>query len=158
MKRLGTAHATNLIALWIALTLSALVLGCATTPPPPAPPDETVLSAAGFKIVAAKTAQQQAHLRSLTPGQLTAMERNGTPFFVYPDAVKNKLYVGTEKEYQAYRRLQPDGVPTPQDKLNAQHAADMASYLKQDAAMQKETARDLADPYYFWPSFFELSW
>ena len=43
-------------------------------------------------------------------------------------------------------------------KMNAQHAADMASYLKQDAAMQKANTRDLADPYYFWPSFFELAW
>jgi len=105
----------------------------------------------------AKTPQQQEHLRSLTPGQLTAMERNGTPFFVYPDMAKNQIYVGSQKEYQAYRRLRPDGGPSPQDKLNAQHAADMASYLKQDAAMQKANTRDLSDPYYFWPSFFELA-
>ena len=83
----------------------------------------------------------------------------GTPFFVYPDATKNQIYVGTQKEYQAYRRLRPDGGgATPQDKLNAQHAADMASYLKQDAAMRKANTRDLSDPYYFWPSFFELAW
>jgi len=29
----------------------------------------------------------------------------------------------------------------------------MASYEKQDAAMQNNTQRDLADPYYFWGSF-----
>ena len=154
MKRSWTAQQANLIRLLIALLLSALMVGCASTPPPPAPPDESALSAAGFKVVVAKTPQQQEHLRTLTPGQLTAMERNGTPFFVYPDVAKNQIYVGTQKEYQAYRRLRPDAGPTPQDKVNAQHAADMASYLKQDAAMQKETARDLSDPYYFWPSFF----
>ena len=86
------------------------------------------------------------------------MERNGTPFFVYPDAAKNQIYVGTQKEYQAYRRLRPDGGPSPQDKLNAQHAADMASSLKQDTAMQKANTRDLSDPYYFWPSFVEFAW
>ena len=137
------------------LVLSALAVGCASAPPPP---DESALSAAGFKVVVAKAPQQQEHLRSLTPGQLTAMERNGTPFFVYPDMAKNQIYVGSQKEYQAYRRLRPDGGPSPQDKLNAQHAADMASYLKQDAAMQKANTRDLSDPYYFWPSFFELAW
>jgi hypothetical protein len=152
MKRSCTAQ------LLIALLFSALMVGCASTPPPPAPPDESALSSAGFKVVVAKTPQQQEHLRTLTPGQLTAMERNGTPFFVYPDVAKNQIYVGTQKEYEAYRRLRPDAGPTPQDKVNAQHAADMASYLKQDAAMQKETARDLSDPYYFWPSFFELVW
>ena len=158
MKRLWTSQQANLIGLLITFVLSTLGVGCANAPSPPAPPDESALSAAGFKVVVATTPQQQEHLRSLTPGQLTAMERNGTPFFVYPDVAKNQIYVGTQKEYQAYRRLRPDSGPALQDKLNAQHAADMASYLKQDAAMQKETTRDLSDPYYFWPSFFELVW
>jgi hypothetical protein len=159
MKHLWASQQANVIGLLVTLVLSALAVGCVSTPPPPAPPNESLLSAAGFKVVVAQTPQQQEHLRSLTPGQLTAMERNGTPFFVYPDAAKNQIYVGTQKEYQAYRRLRPDGGgPTPQDKLNAQHAADMASYLKQDAAMEKANTRDLSDPYYFWPSFFELAW
>ena len=158
MNRLWTSQQANLIGLLIIFVLSVLAVGCASTPVSPAPPDESALSAAGFKVVVAKTQQQQEHLRSLTPGQITAMERNGTPFFVYPDAAKNQIYVGTQKEYQAYRRLRPDSGPSPQEKLNAQHAADMASYLKQDAAMQKANTRDLSDPYYFWPSFFELAW
>ena len=158
MKRLWISHRLNSIAVVITFALSALAVGCASTPTSPPPPDESALSAAGFKVVLAKTSQQQEHLRSLTPGQITAMERNGTPFFVYPDAAKNQIYVGTQKEYQAYRRLRPDGGPSPQDKLNAQHAADMASSLKQDTAMQKANTRDLSDPYYFWPSFVELAW
>jgi hypothetical protein len=156
MKRLWTSHRANLIGLLIAFAVSALAVGCASTPPPPL--DESALSAAGFKVVFAKTPQQQEHLRSLQPGQITAMERNGTPFFVYPDAAKNKIYVGTQKEYQAYQRLRPNSGPSAQDKLNAQHAADMASYLKQDNAMQKANTRDLSDPYYFWPAFGELGW
>ncbi|HEY3177524.1 MAG TPA: hypothetical protein VGL25_01435 [Casimicrobiaceae bacterium] len=158
MKRLWTSHQVNLIGMLITFAVSALVVACASAPPQPPPPDESLLSAAGFKVVLAKTPQQQEHLRSLPPGEIRAMERNGTPFFVYPDAAKNQIYVGTQKEYQAYRRLRPDSGPSPQDKLNAQHAADMASYLKQDAAMQKATTRDLSDPYYFWPSFIELGW
>jgi len=158
MKRLWISHPSNSIAVLITFVLSALAVGCASTPAPPPPPDESTLSAAGFKVVVAQTPQQQEHLHSLTPGQITAMERNGTPFFVYPDAAKNQIYVGTQKEYQAYRRLRPDGGPSPQDKLNAQHAADMASSLKQDTAMQKANTRDLSDPYYFWPSFVELAW
>ena len=158
MKHFRASQQTNLIGLLVTFVLSALAAGCASTPLAPTPPDESLLSAAGFKVVVAKTPQQQEHLRSLTPGQITAMERNGTPFFVYPDAAKNQIYVGTQKEYQAYRRLRPDGGPSPQDKLNAQHAADMASSLKQDTAMQKANTRDLSDPYYFWPSFVEFAW
>jgi hypothetical protein len=156
MKHASSQHQTKMIGILIAAAASALMLGCASTPPSPPPPDESALSAAGFKIVTATTPLQQEHLRTLTPGQLTAMERNGTPFYIYPDAAKNQIYVGTQKEYQAYRQLRPGSGPSPQDKVNAQSAADMSAYVKQDTAIQKANTRDLNDPYYFWPTFFNL--
>jgi len=58
-----------------------------------------------------------------------------------------------QKEYDAYCKV----APTCGSSLGKQHAADMASYNKQDAAMQKYTDRDLADPYYFW-DFDGLGW
>lgn len=131
---------------------AAFLPGCATPPPPP--PDESQLAAAGFKVLVAKTVQQQEHLRALAPGKITEWQRNGTRFFVYPDVAKNQLYVGTQKEYAAYRRVRPDDGAT----LSRQQAAEMASYQKQDAAMQMYTNRDLADPYYFWDSFEGLGW
>jgi hypothetical protein len=134
------------------LAAAAIFQGCASTAPPP--PDESQLLAAGFKVVVAKTAQQQEHLQSLPPAKITEWQRNGAHYFVYPDAAKNRLFVGTPKEYVAYRRAQPNGGPT----LAQQQAADLASYNKQDAAMQMYTARDLADPYYFWDSFDGLGW
>jgi len=135
-----------------AVAVTAIFSGCASTTPPP--PDESQLLAAGFKVVVAKTVQQKEHLQTLPPGQITEWQRTGVHFFVYPDAAKSQILVGTEKEYAAYRRLQPNGGPT----LAQQQAADMASYSKQDAAMQMYTARDLADPYYFWDSFDGLGW
>jgi hypothetical protein len=132
--------------------VTAIFYGCASTAPPP--PDVSQLLAAGFKVVAAKTVQQKEHLQTLPPGKITEWQRTGAHFYVYPDATKNQIFVGTEKEYAAYRRLQPNGGPT----LAQQHATDMASYNKQDAAMQMYTARDLADPYYFWDSFDGLGW
>jgi hypothetical protein len=156
MKPLRTWRPMSALGILITVAMSMLVLGCASTPPSPPPPDEGALSAAGFKVVTATTPLQQEHLRTLTPGQLTAMERNGTPFYVYPDAAKNQIYVGTQKEYQAYRQLRPSSGPSPQDKVNAQSAADMSAYVKQDTAIQKANTRDLNDPYYFWPTFFNL--
>jgi len=131
---------------------AAFLPGCASPPPPP--PDESQLLAAGFKVLVAKTVPQQEHLRTLAPGKITEWQRNGVHFFVYPDVVKNQLYVGTQKEYAAYRRVRPDGDAT----LSQQQATEMASYQKQDAAMQMYTNRDLADPYYFWDSFDGLGW
>ena len=130
------------------LAALAIVVGCAGTAQSP-PVDETQLLAAGFKILVAKTAQQQEHLRTLPPDVITQWQRTGRHYFVYPDAARNRIYVGTPKEYAAYQRLRPGNYPS----LASQEAADMASYEKQDAAMQNYTQRDLADPYYFWDSF-----
>jgi hypothetical protein len=131
----------------------ALCMGCATTPQ--SPPDETSqLLASGFKAVPATTKQQQEHLQSLMPGTVTAWQRTGKLYFVYPDVSRNQLYVGTQKEYAAFRRLAPNAGPT----LAAQQSADIASYNKQDEAMQARTQRDLADPYYFWRTFDDLGW
>jgi hypothetical protein len=153
MNQSWTSRRARTLGLVGALAL-ALLLGCASAPKSPPPPDESALTAAGFKVVVAKTAQQQEHLQSLPPGQITEWQRNGAHFFVYPDAAKNQILVGTQKEYSAYRRSQPNAGPT----LAQQQATDMASYNKQDAAMQMYTNRDLADPYYFWDSFDGLGW
>ena len=131
----------------LAVALALLAQGCATPSASPPRPDESALVAAGFKVMAATTAQQKEHLQRLPADRLTELQRTGAHYFVYADSAKNQLYVGTPKEYAAYQRLRPGEYSTPAE------AADMASCLKQDAAMQKETARDLADPYFFWPSF-----
>ena len=152
MKRRECDRRRCVFTLFRTFAVAAILLGCAS-PPPPAP-DESQLLAAGFKMLVAKTVQQQEHLRTLAPGKITEWQRNGAHFFVYPDVAKNQLYVGTPKEYAAYRRVRPDEGPT----LSQQRATEMASYEKQDAAMQMYTNRDLADPYYFWDSFDGLGW
>ena len=131
------------------LAVALLAAACAGTPQSPPPPDTSRLLAAGFRIVVAKTLDQQQHLQALKPGRITELQRNGTHFFVYPDAARNQIYVGTPKEYQAYQGNGP-GYGT---QLALQQAADLASYDKEDAAMAMVTNRDLADPYYFWPAF-----
>ncbi len=137
----------------LAILGAIAAVGCAGTPQPP-PVDETQLLAAGFKIVIAKTAQQQQHVQALPPGTITEWQRTGRQYFVYPDVAHTRIYVGTPKEYAAYQRLRPGSYPS----VGAQQSADMASYEKQDAAMQNYTQRDLADPYYFWDSFDGLGW
>ena len=138
--------------LW-AIAVLVVCGGCASTPQPP-PVDEAQLLAAGFKIVAAKTVQQREHVQTLPPGTITEWQRTGVHYFIYPDVANNRIYVGTPKEYAAYQQLRPGNYPS----LAAQRASDMASYEKQDAAMQNYTQRDLADPYYFWDSFDGLGW
>ena len=140
--RLGAASWSIAAAVLIAV----LCTGCATAPPPPAPPNKDQLVAAGFRVVDAKTRLQQEHLEALPQGRVSEWQRTGKTFFVYPDPAKKQLYVGTQKEYDAYRVLAPATGPS----LAQQHAADMAAYNKTDAMMQTYTNRDLSDPWSFW--------
>ena len=154
MKSARISHLVNLVAILCATVVFGVVAGCATSPPPPPPVDQSQLLVAGFKIVVAKTTQQQEHVRALRPGAITEWQRTGVHYFVYPDAANNRIYVGTPKEYAAYQRLRPGNYPS----LAAQDAADMASYEKQDTGMENLTKRDLNDPYYFWDGFDDLGW
>jgi len=155
MNRSWTSRPASVPGLLGAFALT-LVLGCASPPQSPPPPDESALVAAGFKVVVAKTPEQQAHVRDLSPGKLTEMQRTGVHYFVYPDAARQQIYVGTPKEYEAYLRLRPGA--SIGAALAKQQASDLASYNKQDDAMRMYTTRDLADPYYFWDSFDGLGW
>lgn len=82
------------------LALVALVIGCSTMKQ-----TENLLAAAGFKMVPATTPQQQAHLKTLPPGKVTRVVRDGKTYFAFPDAKQQVLYVGQQAQYDAYQKL-----------------------------------------------------
>jgi hypothetical protein len=132
-----------------AFAVALLLASCAGAPPSPPQADTNKMLAAGFKIVAAKTPDQQMHVKALAPGRFTELQRTGKHFFVYPDPANSRVYVGTPKEYQAYLGADPGYGAA----LSRQQAGDLAAYNRQDAAMANYTNRDYNDPYYFWPTY-----
>jgi len=80
--------------------LLALVPGCASTKQ-----TEGLLSAAGFKTHPATTPQQQAHLKSLPAHKVSAVQKDGKTYYVFPDVARNVLYVGQSTEYEQYKKL-----------------------------------------------------
>ena len=86
-------------SLWVAALL-AFVSGCATTKN-----TEELLSAAGFKAHPATTAQQQAHIKSLPAHKVSAVQKGGKTYYVFPDVARNVLYVGQSAEYEQYKKL-----------------------------------------------------
>jgi hypothetical protein len=123
--------------------VSAFIAGNAVAAKPPPRIDESELLASGFRVLVATTTIQQERIKSLPPGQIRPMQRNGTKFFIYPDAPNKQIYVGGPKEYDAYLRLHPDS------KLATREAVKTGSdyRAKQTVEMQKATERDLSDPY-----------
>ena len=106
--------------------------------------DESQLTALGFKVLVATTKVQQDWVRTLPPGQIKAMQRNGKKFFVYPDASKSQIYVGGPAEYDAYVKAHPE------EKQRVQSAQDAAAKtnaerVKQGTAMQAATNSRLVE-------------
>jgi hypothetical protein len=117
MKRL-----LNPMKFMAALALLAFAVGCATMQ------KEHLLSEAGFKPITPSTPTQQQHLKTLTPGKITSVERGGKTYFVLADPAHNQLYVGSQAEYQKYRQLRL------QQKLNEEKIA---------AEMDKHESKEL---------------
>ncbi|MFO1461341.1 MAG: hypothetical protein U1G08_18295 [Verrucomicrobiota bacterium] len=82
------------------LMLLALAAGCASNQQM-----ESMLSAAGFRAVPVNTPKREAQLKSLPPGKVSMVPRNGTNYFLYPDSKGNVLYVGQQAQYQEYQNL-----------------------------------------------------
>jgi hypothetical protein len=90
----------NGFSLIAAFALVVLTAGCANTGQ-----TESLLSSAGFTTVTASTPQQQQHLKTLKPYQVTVVHRNGQTYYVYADPGHNQIYVGTQFQYYRYRDM-----------------------------------------------------
>lgn len=91
---------TNQLSRIGAAALLALAVGCATNRT-----TENRLAAAGFKCVPADTPERLAHLKTLPAHKVSAVERDGQTYFIYPDVKNNLLYVGQQAQYQQYLTL-----------------------------------------------------
>src|SRR4029077_15835035 len=88
----------------IATVCTALFVGCASTQTA-IQNRESMLVASGFKVITPKTAAQQQKLQTLPPGKVTVIQKGKKTYYIFPDPVHNRSYVGGPKEYQAYQQL-----------------------------------------------------
>ena len=73
---------------------------------------EALLAQSGFKVVTVTTPQQQQAVNGLTQGRVSAVKYNGKLYYVFPTGTKDKIYVGKQKQFNAYKQT-----------LAAQHAS-----------------------------------
>jgi len=93
-------------SLFLVGELLALATGCST--PQPTPETHDRLLASSFKAMTASTPAQQAHLKTLLPGKITTVNRNGKTWYIFPDAAHNQIYVGNQNQYQSFRQSYQD--------------------------------------------------
>ena len=89
----------------LVVAILASVAGCATLKAASTRSTEQMLAKAGFHAQAADTPE----LQSLPARQLLSRAQNGVVIYVFSDPVGcHCVYVGGEREYQEYQRLQRD--------------------------------------------------
>jgi len=65
---------------------------------------EALLTQSGFKVITVTTPKQQQAISGLTQGRVTAVKYNGKLYYVFPTATKDKIYVGRQKQFNAYKQ------------------------------------------------------
>ena len=117
----------------IVLLMFALGLaGCASIQAAQTRDTEQLLVAAGFQMRAPDTPEKLARLETLPPRKFVLRPRDGVPHYVYADpTVCNCLYVGTEQQYEDFKKLRR---------------------AKEIADQNAVAAAEFADPFYpdFW--------
>ena len=65
---------------------------------------ESLLSQSGFKVITVTTPTQQQAVSGLAQGRVSAVKYNGKLYYVYPTAQKDRIYVGRQKQFTAYKQ------------------------------------------------------
>src|SRR5206468_11708387 len=99
MKKLVTL--TSIAGIGAVLRLMA---ACQTTGTSGVAQKESLLSQSGFKVITVTTPKQQQAVSGLAQGRCSAVKYNGKLYYVYPTGTKDKIYVGGQKQYNAYKQ------------------------------------------------------
>jgi long-subunit acyl-CoA synthetase (AMP-forming) len=119
MKKLLT-----LTTIAIAMAALALMSACQTVATNDAElaasKKEFLLAQSGFKVITVTTQKQQQAINGLAQYRVSAVKYNGKLYYVFPTATKDKIYVGKQKQFNAYKQA-----------LAAQPASQPASMAQQ---------------------------
>jgi hypothetical protein len=97
----------TLTTIAIAMAALALISACQTVASNnaelAASKKEFLLAQSGFKVITVTTPKQQQAINGLTQYRVSAVKYNGKLYYVFPTATKDKIYVGRQKQYNAYK-------------------------------------------------------
>jgi hypothetical protein len=101
-----------------------LVCGCQSTAVGPSvgSQKENLLVRAGFQAKTVTTPKQQQRVNALPPGKVSTVGYGGKLYYVYPTATKDRILVGNQTQYNAYKQsLVAYGVTTSPDFVEETH-------------------------------------
>src|SRR6266496_5430334 len=90
-----------------AMAVMALITACQTVATNnaelTASKKEFLLAQSGFKVITVTTPKQQQAISGLAQYRVSAVKYNGKLYYVFPTATKDKIYVGRQKQFNAYK-------------------------------------------------------
>lgn len=94
---------TNIFVVILSL---GLMWGCQSTAvgPNKASQKENLLVRAGFKAKTVTTPKQQQRVSALPAGKVSSVTYGGKLYYVYPTATKDRILVGNQAQYNAYKQ------------------------------------------------------
>jgi hypothetical protein len=63
-----------------------------------------LLAQSGFKVITVTTTKQQQAINGLAQYRVSAVKYQGKLYYVFPTAKKDKIYVGRQKQFNAYKQ------------------------------------------------------
>jgi len=112
---------TNIFVVILSL---GLVWGCQSTAVGPitASQKENLLLRAGFKAKTVTTPKQQQRVSALPAGKVSTVSYGGKLYYVYPTATKDRILVGNQAQYNAYKQaVMAYGLTTSPDFVEETH-------------------------------------
>ena len=116
-----TLLVTNIL---VAVLSLGLMLGCQSTAVGPSGTSqkEDLLARAGFKAKTVTTPKQQERVSALSVGKVSTVSYKGKLYYVYPTATKDRILVGDQAEYNAYKQsVVAYGLTTSPDFVDVTH-------------------------------------
>src|SRR5216684_2268666 len=103
MKKLLTL--TSIVS---SIAILALVAACQTVATNnaeiAASKKQNLLAQSGFKVITVTTPKQQQAVSQLAMGRVSAVHYNGKLYYVFPTTKKDQIFVGRQKQYNAYKQ------------------------------------------------------
>ena len=100
MKKLLTLTGIASIGAVLALLAACETTGSSQT----VAQKESLLSQSGFKVITVTNPKQQQAVSGLAQGRCSAVTYNGKLYYVYPTGTKDRIYVGRQKQFTAYKQ------------------------------------------------------
>ena len=98
---------------------------------------EFLLAQSGFKVITVTTPKQQQAINGLAQYRVSAVKYNRKLYYVFPTATKDKIYVGRQKQYNAYKSAlatQQGGQPASQQPQPGQQLMNPAPTMTYETA------------------------